>query len=538
VDKANPYNLIPFLEASLSGRNVHFWYDLNLEAGTKYQAEIEGQVDAADIAILLVSQHFLNSDFIRKIELSRIMARAERGELLILPILVEHCDWEEVDSLRSRQMLPGAPTPLIEFLGREADWSRVRFEILQALKKHLSHVPRKDQDRDSLTMKIHETARDIRAKVQGFPMTVYIFKNEMEPLVRRMASDPQLEREAGRSAAELYRLYAAAILLAPAAGDVRELAKQALPWLRRALAVRPGFGDAVELGSAEAFLGGLLLPLRREILMKPLLKNEFRLAMIEAADTEVEAIAEKAVVMIGEIIKQREGPGPAKAQEPRPAQNVAEDSSRQEVSRDQAHPSLEEPMSTAFGLSLEKKAALKLGFVLGSNLALIALPPQIRTMSFAGLPFGLNDSGGFLDALGFSPGERDRIVAGVGSAMAETNAMRASQNLFQEINRIKDALNASSGQGLMATYRIGFTLGHTLEFASILTKNQAQASQVATFETVTQKYKSALPSDIPRAGLPPALLEAVNRASLPAKSTADLAVVIAACREVLAAAGD
>jgi hypothetical protein len=57
----DPYNFIPFLAESLRRDHVSFWTDNDLHAGDEYQKLINEKIDSSQFAILIVSQHFLNS---------------------------------------------------------------------------------------------------------------------------------------------------------------------------------------------------------------------------------------------------------------------------------------------------------------------------------------------------------------------------------------------------------------------------------------------------------------------------------------------
>jgi hypothetical protein len=143
VDRDNPHNLIPFLADSLRRDGVEIWYDHALIPGDKFQQEIESRIDQADLAILLVSQHFLNSKFIREVELPRIEARANVGDLVVIPVLVGPCNWKKLTLVGDRQMLPGGPKPLIKFVKDDAAWQEAQQEILQALEKRLEQAEMK-----------------------------------------------------------------------------------------------------------------------------------------------------------------------------------------------------------------------------------------------------------------------------------------------------------------------------------------------------------------------------------------------------------
>jgi hypothetical protein len=121
--------------------NAEVWYDKRRIGGADiWREEIANAIDQANIAILLVSQYFLISDFIMQEELPRLVKRAADKQLVIFPILVGYCDWESVDALSRPQMMPGEPTPLVEYLEPLAKWERVQHDILQALLRQIEKL--------------------------------------------------------------------------------------------------------------------------------------------------------------------------------------------------------------------------------------------------------------------------------------------------------------------------------------------------------------------------------------------------------------
>jgi hypothetical protein len=136
------YRLISFLEQSVARDGVHVWFDVSrkgIGAGEVWRQEIANAIEQSSIAVLLVSQDFLNSDVIMSFELPLIKARAAQGALKVLPILVGQCDYSADPFLSERQILPGGE-PLIQFVGDEARWDTVRAEILLALKRKIVEV--------------------------------------------------------------------------------------------------------------------------------------------------------------------------------------------------------------------------------------------------------------------------------------------------------------------------------------------------------------------------------------------------------------
>jgi hypothetical protein len=139
LDPEYRYNLIPFLAESLRRYGVVFWYDKELKPGDVFKRQIESEIDQAQIALLIVSQSFLNSEFIEQIEMARITERARRSETIVIPVLVEPCDWSDYPFLADRQMVPSA-NPLIDFTESEAKWAKVKFQILDGLKAQLKRI--------------------------------------------------------------------------------------------------------------------------------------------------------------------------------------------------------------------------------------------------------------------------------------------------------------------------------------------------------------------------------------------------------------
>ncbi len=139
LDPEYRYNLIPFLAESLRRHNMVFWYDTELKPGDVFRRQIESEIDQAQIAVLIVSQSFLNSEFIEQVEMPRIAERARRGETIVIPVLVEPCDWGDYPFLADRQMVPSA-NPLIDFTESEAKWAKVKFQILDGLKAQIKRI--------------------------------------------------------------------------------------------------------------------------------------------------------------------------------------------------------------------------------------------------------------------------------------------------------------------------------------------------------------------------------------------------------------
>ncbi len=139
-------NLIPWLQKSLSVRhNVSFWYDPALvhEPGEEWKPIIRQQIEQADFCILLLSQDFFNSQFIREVELPLIKERLDLRKLRVIPILVNRVSWKVVSYeflwLQSRQIILGEQFPLIDYIDHPASLSKARSDVLEAIDAKLDN---------------------------------------------------------------------------------------------------------------------------------------------------------------------------------------------------------------------------------------------------------------------------------------------------------------------------------------------------------------------------------------------------------------
>jgi hypothetical protein len=74
--------------------NVRFWVDHGIGAGEEWKDEILKALDAAQVALFLVSPDMMASEFIWDVELPRACKRAAKGEMIVIPVILELCIWQ------------------------------------------------------------------------------------------------------------------------------------------------------------------------------------------------------------------------------------------------------------------------------------------------------------------------------------------------------------------------------------------------------------------------------------------------------------
>jgi TIR domain len=108
--KALQRHLIPF---ERDGR-VQRWDDTRIGVGAGWREEIREAIDRAKVAVLLISDAFLASDFISKNELPPLLAAAAAKGVRIIPVIVRPCSFMAVRELSRFQAFNSPERSLAE----------------------------------------------------------------------------------------------------------------------------------------------------------------------------------------------------------------------------------------------------------------------------------------------------------------------------------------------------------------------------------------------------------------------------------------
>lgn len=113
------------------------WEDSLIGGGEDWLVKIQEAMDAAGVAVLLVSANSLTSEFILNEEVKRLLQRRDREGLRIFPVIVTPCDWEAVPWLRDMSLRPRHGREISGGSAHEidADFKEIAKEIRELLSR-------------------------------------------------------------------------------------------------------------------------------------------------------------------------------------------------------------------------------------------------------------------------------------------------------------------------------------------------------------------------------------------------------------------
>lgn len=120
---------------------IKTWNDRKLSPGSKFDDEIMKQINAADIAILMLSPHFINSNYIMDKEVALLEERIKNGDaLLIIPIFTIPVDLTGF-SFANYQSPQGDVNGKLRYLNsKEFEINETCYNIVSSLRKTITKI--------------------------------------------------------------------------------------------------------------------------------------------------------------------------------------------------------------------------------------------------------------------------------------------------------------------------------------------------------------------------------------------------------------
>lgn len=97
---------------------IRSWHDRKITGGQEWARQIDDNLKAADVILLLVSPTFVASDYCWDVELKHAMRRHEAGEARVIPVILRPADWQNTP-FGKLQALPKNATPVTKWPDRD-----------------------------------------------------------------------------------------------------------------------------------------------------------------------------------------------------------------------------------------------------------------------------------------------------------------------------------------------------------------------------------------------------------------------------------
>ena len=116
---------------------ISLFYDGEIVPGSQWNEELQKHLREAELVILLISDYFLASEYIREKEIPIVLERHDKGEAFILPVLLDSVRLPRW--LRERQVVPDKP--ITSFQPRSTGW----LEVVKSAERLLKLFATRDQ---------------------------------------------------------------------------------------------------------------------------------------------------------------------------------------------------------------------------------------------------------------------------------------------------------------------------------------------------------------------------------------------------------
>jgi internalin A len=113
---------------------ISVWHDRKITAGVEWAGQIDRNLEAAEMILLLVSADFIGSDYCYDKEMKRALERHEAGSARTIPIILRDVDWHSAP-FGKLQPLPKEGRPVTLWENKDSAWKDVALGIRKAVEE-------------------------------------------------------------------------------------------------------------------------------------------------------------------------------------------------------------------------------------------------------------------------------------------------------------------------------------------------------------------------------------------------------------------
>lgn len=115
--------------------------DRDIGAGSDWRGVIDQHLESAEIILLLISADFFHSDYAYDIEMKRALERHQKGEAVVIPVILRKCTWE-IAPFAALQALPRDGKSIAEFANPDEGY----VQVVEAVKEIAVSILAKKRD--------------------------------------------------------------------------------------------------------------------------------------------------------------------------------------------------------------------------------------------------------------------------------------------------------------------------------------------------------------------------------------------------------
>lgn len=120
-DETEKEKLVSHLGVLRGAGLIDLWSDDQIIGGGDWESDINIAINKAHVAVLLISDNFLNSEFILGKEVPALLQRRKTEGVTVFPLIAKACAWRQVDWLAKMNVRPKNGKPVWSDNGSHVD---------------------------------------------------------------------------------------------------------------------------------------------------------------------------------------------------------------------------------------------------------------------------------------------------------------------------------------------------------------------------------------------------------------------------------
>lgn len=126
----------------LRQKKISAWYDREILAGDSIDQTINDELEKSDLVLLLVSPDFIASNYCFDVEMKKALKLQAEGKLEVVPIIIEVCEWLEIDELKQLKAVPKDGLAVSKWPNPDEAYLDIASEIRRIVEKNAVKTPK------------------------------------------------------------------------------------------------------------------------------------------------------------------------------------------------------------------------------------------------------------------------------------------------------------------------------------------------------------------------------------------------------------